>query len=369
MFGLGGGWPPVSGVTESQGKDMRDTISNLDMLRKIAQAVNEVLHEPEIIDSLLDQAVVTLGARAAVLRLVSPDGDELLQAGARGLSDAYLAKGPVRVAESGMDQRILDGKTVLIADVAQDKGVQYPEAAATEGLQGMVATPLRVRSQIIGVLRIYVDDAEQLTPEDLVAVDILADLGALALEKARLHRSLYRIAEALSASLDLEPMLQQVLEATVKEMWLKAASIRLLDSRRQVLHLVAAYGLGDAYLAKGPVHLAKSPVDQRVLNGNAVVLYDVERETGFEYPAEAAREGIRSVLAVPLRLKDRTLGVMRVYSARPRHFGSVATRFLSSTAGLVALAIENARLYTALQARYEDLKLDVAEWHRFLTLG
>jgi GAF domain-containing protein len=72
---------------------------------------------------------------------------------------------------------------------------------------------------------------------------------------------------------------------------------------------------------------------------------------------------------VPLSLKDRTLGVMRVYSARPRHFGHVAIRFLSSVAGLVALAIENAELYATLQARYEDLKLDLAEWYRFLALG
>jgi GAF domain-containing protein len=335
-------------------------MSNLDMLRDAAQTVNGVLREPDVIDALLDQAVAISGARAAVVRLLSPDGDELLQAGSRGLSGAYLSKGPVRVAASGMDQRILDGKTVIIPDATRDKSIQYPEAAATEGLQGMVATPLRVRSQIIGVLRIYVDDTGQLAPEDVVAIGMLADLGALALEKARLHQSLYRIAEALSASLDLEPMLQQVLEATVKEMWLKAASIRLLDPNRQGLHLVAAYGLSEAYLAKGVVHLAKSPVDQQVLQGRAVVLYDIEHESGFEYPADAAREGIRSV---------RTLGVMRVYSARPRHFGPVSINFLTSAADLVSLAIENAKLYTALQARYEDVKLDVAEWHRFLALG
>jgi GAF domain-containing protein len=329
---------------------MRDLISNLEMLRKAAQAMNSVLQEPEVIDALLDQAVGTPGAQAAVLRLLSPDGDELLQAGARGLSDTYLAKGPVRVAASGMDQRILAGEIVVIPDVTRDKGVQYPEAAATEGLKGMLATPVRVRSQIIGVLRVYIEDTERLKPEDIVALGILADLGAVALERTRLHRSLYRIAEALSASLDLETVLQRVLEAAVKEMWLKAASIRLLDP-------------------KGTVHLAKSPVDQRVLQGSAVVLYDLEQEAGFEYPAEAAREGIRSVLAVPLRLKDRTLGVMRVYSARPRRFGPMAIEFLTSAADLVALAIENARLYAALQARYEDLKLDVAEWHRFLALG
>jgi GAF domain-containing protein len=348
---------------------MRDTISTLEMLRKAAQVVNGVLHEPEIIDALLDQAVAILGARAAVVHLLSPDGDELLQTGSRGLSDTYVAQGPLRVAESGVDQRILAGEIVTIPDIAQDKSVQYPEAAATAGLKGMVAAPVRVRSQIIGVLRIYVDDTEQLWPEDIVVIGILADLGAVALEKARLHQSLYRIAEALSASLELAPMLQQVLEATVKEMWLKAASIRLLDPKRQALHLVTAYGLSEAYLAKGTVHLAKSPVDQRVLQGGAVVLYDVEGETGFEYPAEAAREGLRSVLAVPLKLKDRTLGVMRVYSARSRRFDPVATSFLTSAADLVALAIENARLYAALQTCYEDVKLDVAEWHRFLALG
>jgi GAF domain-containing protein len=362
-------WQVVSGMTRSQGRDMRDTVSNLEMLRKAAQAMNGVLHEPEIIEALLDQAVATFRAQAAVVRLLSPDGDELLPAGTQGLSKTYLAKGPVRVAESALDQRILTGETVIIPDVTQDRGIQYPEAAATEGLKGMVATPVRVRSQIIGVLRFYVDDTEQFSPEDIIAVGTLADLGAVALEKARLHQSLYRIAEALSASSELEPMLQQVLEATVKEMWLKAASIRLLDSKRQVLHLTAAYGLSEAYVTKGPVHLAKSPVDQRVFREGAVVLYDVEHEAGFEYPAEAAREGIRSVLAVPLRLKERTLGVMRVYSARSRHFGPVAIGFLTSAADLVALAIENARLYATLQARYEDLKLDVADWRRFLALG
>jgi GAF domain-containing protein len=348
---------------------MRDTVSNLEMLRQAAYAVNGALHEPEVIDALLDQATAVPGFQAAAVCLLSPDGDQLLQAGARGLSDAYLAQGPEWVAESAMDQRILAGETVIIADVAQDKIVQCAGAAAAEGLKGMIAAPLRVRTLTIGVLRIYVDDTERLLPTDLVAIGALAGFGAVALEKARLHQSLYRIAGALSSSLELVAMLQQVLEAVVTEMWLKAASIRLVDPKRQVLDLVAAYGLSDAYLAKGRVHLDKSPADQHVLQGNAIVLYNVEEEVGFEYPAEAAREGIRSVLAVPLRLRDRTLGVMRVYSARPRHFGPVSIDFLTSTADLVALAIENARCYAALQARYEDMTLDVAEWHRFLALG
>jgi GAF domain-containing protein len=349
--------------------DMRDTSACLGVLRETAHTLSGALQESDVIQILLSQVVSALDARGALLRLLSPDGDELLPVGSQGLSEAYLQKGPVQVSESQLDQRVLEGEVVVVPDVTQEPGFQYPSAAASEGLRGMVAVPLSVRGRVIGILRVYVDEVATLRPEDRALLGILADTGALTLEKVHLHQSLYRIAEALNASLELQPMLQQVLEAAVKEMGLKAASIRLLDPRRRVLRLVVAHGLSEAYLAKGEIHVDKSPVDQHVLQGKVVVLYDVERESGFEYPEEAAGEGIRSVLVVPLRLKDRTLGVMRVYSARPRHFGRVAISFLSSVADLVALAIENAELYATLHARYEDLKLDLAEWYRFLALG
>jgi GAF domain-containing protein len=345
------------------------TTTHLQALRETAYALSRALQEPEIIQILLTQVVSTLAAHGALVRLLSPDGELLLPAGSHGLSELYMQKGPVRVAESQIDHRVLSGEVVMVADVTREPGFQYPEAAASEGLRGMIAVPLKAREHVIGLLRVYIDEVDALHSADLLLLDIMADLGALALEKVRLHQSLYRIAEALNTSLDLVTMLQRVLEATVQEMRVKAASIRLLDPKSQILRLVASHGLSEAYLAKGDIHVAKSPIDQRALQGEAVVLYDVERETGFEYRAEAAREGIRSVLVVPLKLKDRPVGVMRVYSARPHHFGTVATRFLTSVADLVVLAIENAELYAALQARYEDLKLDLAEWYRFLALG
>lgn len=348
---------------------MRNSQSCLQTLQKTAHSLSGALQEQEVIEALLTQVILALGARAALLRLLSAGGDELRSAGALGLSETYLEKGPILLAESQVDQRVLSGEVVLISDVTRDSGFQYPAEAASEGLRGMVAVPLSVRDRVIGVLRVYVDQVSELQLEDTQLLRILADLGALALEKVRLHQSLYHIAQALSSSLELKPMLQQVLKATVTEMGLKAASIRLLDSKRAVLQIVAAYGLSEDYLAKGEIHLKKSPVDQQVLQGEAVVLYDVEQETGFEYPQEAAKEGIRSVLVVPLKLKDRSLGLMRVYSAQPRHFGEVSIKFLSAMAEIVALAIENAGLYAALQARYEDLKIDLAEWHRFLALG
>jgi GAF domain-containing protein len=348
---------------------MRDVKVCLEVLTESIHVLGAGLEEAQLVQALLGEATRLLDGRGALVRLLSPDGDQLLLAGAQGVSDTYLQKGPVMVAHSGVDQRALAGEIVTVPDITHDPEVQYPDEAAAEGLRGMVIVPLQVRDHPIGVLRVYVDRVGELGVQDLGALNILANLGAVFLEKVRLHKSLYQIARALNTSLELKPVLNQVLEMTVREMWLKAASIRLLDEKGQTLQLAAATGLSEAYLAKGDVHLARSPTDQWALRGEPVVLYDVEHETGFEYPAEAAREGIRSVLVVALKLKERNLGVMRVYSARPRHFGPVAITFLTSVTDLVALAIENAGLYAALQGRYENLKMDLAEWYRFLALG
>jgi GAF domain-containing protein len=340
----------------------------LESLQKTATMLSEVFQESEIVRILLNQVTCALACHKALVLLVTGGGDELMVAGAAGLSETYLAKMGGRVIGTPVNERALDGELVVMADVTRDPA--FPRALAEEEhLRSLVALPLSVRGRAIGVLHLYPDAVVEQGAEELVLLSALANLGALALEKLRLSQSLYRIAEALSSSLELEPMLRQVLQATVDGMWLRAGSIRLVEPKDQTLYLVAAYGLSKAYLDKGEEHLTKSEIDRRVLQGEAVVLHDVEHDSGFEYPEAAAREGIRSILVVPLKVKDRTFGLMRVHSGRPRHFGPVAITFLRSVADLVSLAIENAELYGALKAKYKELKLDLADWHRFLALG
>ncbi len=341
----------------------------MEVLRESAHMLSGVLHEPEVVRILLDLVASVLHAKKAVVLLLGRDGDELLNAGAMGLGEAYLTRWPMRLSKSPLAGRAMPGEAVFVADAASEPEFR-DEEASRESLGSVVAVPLLVRSNAIGLLHVYnVSIGAETGSESLILLGALADLAALSLEKARLHRSLFRIAEALNSSMDLNSMLQRVLEATVEEMWIKAASIRFLDAESGILRPMAAYGLSDAYRAKGDVHLAKSEIDRRVIGGEIVVLYDVEHEKGFEYQAEAAREGILSVLAVPIKLKDRVLGVLRVYSTRPRHFGSVASTFLEAVADLVGLATENAELYAALHEHNKNLKIDLADWHRFLALG
>lgn len=340
----------------------------LETLQKTAHALSSVLQEKEVVQILLEQVVSALSVQKALVLLLSGEGDRLLLSGACGLGDAYLDKMPLAAAANPLNQRVLAGEPVVAADVHALRDSAFG-VAADEGLHALVAVPMWVRERVIGALHIYPEASALPLPDELVLLRAMTDLGALALEKVRLRHSLYRIAEALSSSLELEPMLQRVLESAVTEMWLKGGSIRLLDPKRKILRLMAAYGLSRTYRDKGDVHLNRSAIDRRVLQGEAVVIPSVAQEPGFEYPEEAAAEGILSLLAVPLVLRTNMLGVMHVFSGRPRAFGPVAITFLRSVAELVSLSIENAKLYAQLKASYKDLKVDLAEWQRFLMLG
>ena len=332
----------------------------LDILQNINVTLSGKLKESEVIQILLEQAAATINALGSSLDLLGPEEKHLHAVKAIGV--AVELRGPEKpIIINDIDQQVLNGETMITS-------VSIGEQGSQRTIQ-QVAIPLFIRDHPIGILRLYAETQFEISTDERKLLRILADMSAAAIEKIRLMQSLYRIAEALNSTLGLNTMLERVLSATVREMQLRAASIRLLDKKEQVLRLVSTYGLSESYRSKGEVHIRRSPIDQRVLKGEKLVLYDVATDPGLEYPKELTQEGIKSMLVVPLQLKDRILGVMRVYSAHPRHFSEVGIDFLTSVAGLVALAIENARLYEALQASYEDLKLDLADWYRFLALG
>jgi signal transduction histidine kinase len=165
-------------------------------------------------------------------------------------------------------------------------------------------------------------------------------------------QSLYDIAKAVTSTLNFTEVLNTIAQLATKAMKAKACSIRLLDEERHLLRVGAAYGLSEEYLAKGPVDLEKSLVDRGALRGKAVAVFDVTKDPGFQYPEEAAKEGIRSVLCVPLSVREKPIGVLRLYTGEIHRFTDEEIDFLNTLASQAAVAIENARTYQ----RLEDLE-------------
>jgi len=176
---------------------------------------------------------------------------------------------------------------------------------------------------------------------------------------ARSHKdyytALYQAALTISSSLELDPVLQSVVKSITEAMEVKACAVRLLDPRTGQLQYSAGYGLSVNYLAKGPVDVEHSPIDSEALRGAPVIIPDVSEDSRFQYKEAAKREGIVSVLCVPLEVHGRAIGVMRVYTSEQCTFHEDDIQFLTVLASLSALAIENASLYESLKRSYDGV--------------
>ena len=176
---------------------------------------------------------------------------------------------------------------------------------------------------------------------------------------ARSHKdyytALYQTALTISSSLELDQVLQSVVKSITEAMEVKACAVRLLDPRTGQLQFNAGYGLSSDYLAKGPVDVEHSPIDSEALRGAPVIIPDVAEDSRFQYKEAARREGIVSVLCVPLEVHGRAIGVMRVYTSQPCTFHEDDIQFLTVLASLSALAIENASLYDSLKRSYDGV--------------
>jgi len=162
-------------------------------------------------------------------------------------------------------------------------------------------------------------------------------------------RALSAIADAMSVTAHWRDVIDSILRTLRDELGYRAASIRELDAEHSTLALTRAVGLSEAYLAKGTIEVEKSGLDREALAGEVVDIADVRTDSRFQYPKEAAEEGILSVIAAPLAFRDRITGVLRVYSSEPRVATEEEKNFLEAFGRLTARALIGAQRLEALR--------------------
>jgi signal transduction protein with GAF and PtsI domain len=339
--------------------------------QEISKVLGSTLAVDEILDQIVRQIAVAMNLKGATIRLVHPKTNTLELAAAYGLSEQYLKKGQVDMDRSIAEA--LSGRPVAIYDATTDPRLQYPEQAKEEGIATMVVVPMVSQGKVIGVMRIVTGEPREFTMEEVDFACAVADLGAQAISNAKMYESrtkelnflkgLLEVSKAVNSALDVKKVLHLLVKTATNALDIKAAAVRLLDEKRQRMELVASYGLSDRYVTKGPVGTDKSITE--AMMGKAVSIYDVANDPRATYPTEAAQEGIKSILSVPITLKGNVIGVMRIYTGDPRDFSDDEITFISSLAEQAALAMENARLYQKLKGEYEELMGDLYRFTGF----
>jgi GAF domain-containing protein len=337
----------------------------LRIFQEISKTISTTLAVEQRLKLLAQGVVKALEVKGCTIRLLDDTGEHLELVASHGLSDEYVNKGAVTADKSLSDA--LTGQVVVVKDATSDPRVQYPEAAKKEGIASIVSIPIIVREKVIGVLRLYTAQERDFSREEMDFTNALAEQGGLEIENARLFQQVLgeveylkavgEVSKALSSTLDIAKILDLIVTKAMQVLKLKACSLRILDPNTNQLELACSYGLSDEYLKKGPVDMDRSLAS--TMTGEVVWIENAPTDSRTQYPQEAKKEGIASILSVPMILRDKVIGALRLYTPKPRKFLDFEIDFAQSMAEFGALALENAKLHASLKADYQAVLEDI----------
>ena len=144
------------------------------------------LELPLVLDRLTEAVVISLGCKAASIRLLDMTG-RLDTVATHGLSDAYQGKAPMDLGKALVDREVLSGRVVLVANAATDPRVYHPQEVQAEGIESMLCAPLLGKRGAIGVLRAYGGAGHVFTPDDGAFLAAVGVHGAVAIENAEAY--------------------------------------------------------------------------------------------------------------------------------------------------------------------------------------
>jgi sigma-B regulation protein RsbU (phosphoserine phosphatase) len=186
--GLAGQFADMIAQMCQQSEQLRQRADELAAIHDVASMLATRTNLQEILDGTCELLVKVMDLRAASIRLVDEESGELRIAAVANMSEAYLQKGPLRLADSRIDAEALGGKTVYIADVPNDPRTVYKDDARREGLVSGLVAPLACRGKAIGVLRAYTDRPNRFKQFQVALLQAIAAQVAAAIVNARLYR-------------------------------------------------------------------------------------------------------------------------------------------------------------------------------------
>jgi signal transduction protein with GAF and PtsI domain len=342
--------------------------SYFESFKDVVRLVNSTLDPDMVLDLLVTNVAHVMDLKGCAIRLLHEKSRSLELVASHGLSEKYVNKGPVDADKSISDA--MAGKTVSVYNVSEDPRAQYRKEADKEGIGSIVSVPLKIKGRVIGVMRLYTPEPRDFSEEEISFAEALAEMGAIAIENSRMYGRIKRDYEtlmsfreavkAINSTLELEQVLNLLVSNMAQAMDLKACAIRLLDPKKRTLELVASHGLSEKYLSKGPVDADKSIVD--AMAGETVSVFNATEDPRLQYQKEAAKEGIGSIISVPLSIKGQAIGVLRLYTSEPRDLSEEEVTSAEALAETGAIAIENARMYERIKQDYEKVMSDVYQF-------
>ncbi len=313
----------------------------------------------EVVERETDADIVSL-------MLLDMENQELRVEAAVGLPAEVAASAKVKPGEGVAGWVIEHGQPLLLAeDAPVDPTIR--EAMQRDDVSSALCVPLKTQGHVIGVL-----NASKTTREspfdflDLQLLTVLASQVAIAIENSRVHEAtrnktrqlaaLNELSRLVVSTLDLEEVLRLAMRGINKIIKAEAACLFLLDETTNELVLRVSLH-GPRNLGPLKLEVGQGIAGWVVKEGEALLVPDVTGEPRYD-SLLSERLGIecRSVLSVPLVIRDHVIGAIELMNSMDGKFTDDDLELLGSMATTVAIAVENARLYTELSEFTRELE-------------
>jgi len=341
--------------------ELRARYERLSLLYQVSNVIHSTLEPREALKLILGEAVRLMRASSGSVALFNPTTGFLEIDVSHGLPPNALQL-RLRLGEGITGWVARAGKPARVGDVSKDP--RY--IMVQPNVRSELAVPLEVSGQVRGVLNVDSDRFNAFGSEDQELLQELALQAAKVIHntwlyeqlrlKARLFESLVNVGQTINSTLNLDDALKIITREACQLMTGKMSSVLLLDDSREWLDLRASCGAGEAYLSKPRLSVAESLLGIVLRRKKPIQIENVQTSSRYQNVEIARREGLISLLSVPLVFGGQAIGALSVYTGKPHVFSNEEVRILFALADLSAIAIEKARLYERIVDVEEQMR-------------
>jgi signal transduction histidine kinase len=354
-----------------------------EVLRVIASSPTDA---QRVLDAVVQTAARLCEAQVGVLqRLRSRDGrlapcagtGVLAGQGGAAYRPDYFERSPGTELslQAVAGRAFLERRVIAVEDMAEAVQTEFPAARDNQvrwGQRSQLSVPLLQHGEPLGVLSLYRFEVRPFSERQIALVEAFADQAVIAIENARLFEEVERRNRNLNDALEQQTATAEVLRviaasptdvpAVLKAVAASAARvcgtsdalIYRLDG--DSLRLAATHGPVPGAMGSVADLNRGSVIGRAVVDGRTVHIPDIEEEADFPISRAWARaSGARTAVATPLLRNGVAIGGIALRRTEVRPFSEQQIRLLETFADQAVIAIENARLFEALQEANRQL--------------